>query len=37
MDRLDVARVRIIVGGLGSDTVDVEPNETMLQISYLGR
>jgi hypothetical protein len=37
MDRLDVARVRIIVSGLGSDTVDVEPNETMLQISYLGR
>ena len=37
MDRLDLARVRITVSGLGADTVDVEPDETTLQIAYLGR
>ena len=37
MDRNDLARVRIIVSGLGGDTVDVEPDETTLQIAYLGR
>ena len=37
MDRTDSAQVSITVTGVGSDTVDVEANETALQIAYLGR
>lgn len=37
LDRNDTARVSITVTGVGSDTVDIEPNETTLQIAYLGR
>lgn len=37
MDAADTARIVIVVSGVGSDTVDVEANETALQIAYLGR
>jgi hypothetical protein len=37
MDATDTARIVITVTGVGSDTVDVEANETALQIAYLGR
>ena len=37
MDAADTARIVITVTGVGSDTVDVEANETALQIAYLGR
>jgi len=37
LDVSDTARINIIVSGVGSDTVDVEADETSLQIAYLGR
>ena len=37
LDAADTARIVITVTGVGSDTVDVEANETAVQIAYLGR
>lgn len=37
LDKNDTARVRITVTGLGSDTVDVEPDETFFEGHWLSR